>query len=158
MQEKPDLNKMLLPELREYAASLNIKGISTMRKPELLHAIENHFSKEKTIVPEIVSESPVQTEVSFIVEETLQNNTVVENDDRPMKRKRLENHPKQENDSKTEPEKIQTEVTTVSSETTVNTDAPAIDNANGPKENFPAHNKFRKDFKNNDFTFKKKKP
>ncbi len=65
MQEKSDLNKMLLPELREYAASLNIKGISTMRKPELLRAIENHFSSKKTDVPEIVSESPVQTNIPF---------------------------------------------------------------------------------------------
>ncbi len=157
MQEKSDLNKMLLPELREYAASLNIKGISTMRKPELLRAIENHFSSKKTDVPEIVSESPVQTNIPFVVEENSPTSEV-ENNDRQMKRKRIENQPKQENEIKAEPEKIQSDVTPAAPEIVAKTDAPANDNNKGQKENFPAHNKFRKDFKNNDFTFKKKKP
>lgn len=159
MQEKPDLNKMLLPELREYAASLNIKGISTMRKPELLRFINEtlagskHVEEKTAFAPEIVSPDP------FIIEE---KPAPIENirEERQSKRSRIEI----KNDlvipppipEETKP--VIPIVTTEASEQ-ISVESPSSETNTQPDDNFTAHNKFRKDFKNGgDFTFKKKKP
>ncbi|HBG70237.1 MAG: transcription termination factor Rho [Bacteroidetes bacterium GWF2_43_63] len=159
MQEKPDLNKMLLPDLREYATSLNIKGISTIRKPELLRLINEALSgktpKEEKFIPqpEIVAADP------FIVEEKIES-TEIDNQEPQIKRKRIDTVV---DDVLAPPVKEDTSpvIPPVVSETPVheNPVQPASEDNNQSGENFPAHNKFRKDFKNGgDFSFKKKKP
>ena len=87
MQEKPDLNKMLLPELREYAATLNIKGISTMRKPELLRQINEKLSgiipteeKSSSVVELFSNDAIISDEKPF----------VSDNHETEQKRKRIE--------------------------------------------------------------------
>ncbi|PLW92774.1 MAG: transcription termination factor Rho [Marinilabiliales bacterium] len=46
MQDAKDLSKMLLPDLKKLAASLGIKGVSTMRKPEIISLIKEKQPKE----------------------------------------------------------------------------------------------------------------
>ena len=159
MQENPDLNKMLLPDLREYAASLNIKGISTMRKPELLRLINETLSGKKPAeekhspVPEIFPGDAIIADEKPLVSD-------VEKHENNLKRKRIE---QVEISEPTPPiqEVVSPVVPEIISETpvTVNPVQPATEANKQQDGNFPAHNKFRKDFKNGgDFTFKKKKP
>ena len=159
MQEKPDLNKMLLPDLREYAASLNIKGISTMRKPELLRLINETLSGKKPAeekhspVPEIFPGDAIIADEKPLVSD-------VEKHENNLKRKRIE---QVEISEPTPPvqEVVSPVVPEIISETpvTVNPVQPTTEANKQQDGNFPAHNKFRKDFKNGgDFTFKKKKP
>jgi len=159
MQEKPDLNKMLLPDLREYAASLNIKGISTMRKPELLRLINETLSGKKT-----AEEKPSPAPEIFPVDTVLSNEkpivSDVENQENNFKRKRNDHAEKSESGSPIQ-EVVNPVVPEIIPETpaVVNPVQPAPEANNQQDGNFPAHNKFRKDFKSGgDFSFKKKKP
>ena len=45
---RSDLNRMLMPELKELAHSLGISGVSGMRKPDLLAAIRNRQSEGRS--------------------------------------------------------------------------------------------------------------
>ncbi|HPB02169.1 MAG: transcription termination factor Rho [Bacteroidales bacterium] len=153
MQEKPDLNKMLLPELREYAATLNIKGISTMRKPELLRQINEKLSgiipteeKSSSVVELFSNDAIISDEKPF----------VSDNHETEQKRKRIEQSEKQE--SVVPPAiVINPVISEKSDEDSSLKPAPEADKQQDGT--FPVHNKFRKDFKNGgDFTFKKKKP
>lgn len=159
MQEKPDLNKMLLPDLREYAASLNIKGISTMRKPELLRLINETLSGKKT-----AEEKPSPAPEIFPVDTVISNEkpivSDVENQENNFKRKRNDHAEKNESGSPIQ-EVVNPVVPEIIPETPaiVNPVQPAPEANTQQDGNFPAHNKFRKDFKSGgDFSFKKKKP
>ncbi|MBN2730294.1 MAG: Rho termination factor N-terminal domain-containing protein, partial [Bacteroidales bacterium] len=46
MQDDKDLSKMLLPDLKNLATSLGIKGVSTLRKPQVIELIEEKRRKE----------------------------------------------------------------------------------------------------------------
>ncbi len=150
MQEKPDLSKMLLPELRDYAASLKIKGTSTMRKPDLMKAISEYFNANQ-VQPEPAKESPVPNKV---------NNG--NSDAHKKQRRRIE----AENKKPADPTPVEIpavqetkpapEITPVAEPVKPPVEQGQV-NQNQQQEKAPIPNKFRRDFGNNDFSFKKKK-
>lgn len=161
MQEKPDLNKMLLPDLREYAASLNIKGISTLRKPDLLRLINEKLSGGDSSGKKIQLSPEPEVKDNFIIEETSEKESPDNNNDRNSRRKKIEH---QENASENDVpsvdlKKPETPPVIPVPQEQKSPVQPAPEASKQQGDNFPAHNKFRKDFKNgSDFTFKKKKP
>ncbi len=48
MQDEKELSKMLLPDLKKMAASLGIKGVSTLRKPQVIKLIQEKQNKKPT--------------------------------------------------------------------------------------------------------------
>lgn len=137
MQEKPDLSKMLLPELRAFATKMNLKGFSTMRKPEIIELIEAAFDelKPKDYTPSVKVES-----------EENQN----------KKRRRVVAEKVYTGNGKVKPEDTAAVVLEEKPEVVVRTESVSTEDKNEERNEPPISNKFKKDFGKNDFTFKKK--
>ena len=130
-----------------------------MRKPELLRLISETLSGTK---PAEVKSSPAPE--IFPADTIISDEKVVVADDKSQennhKRKRVEHSEKGESNSPVQ-EIVSSVVPEIVPETpaTVNPVQPAPEANKQQDGNFPAHNKFRKDFKSGgDFSFKKKKP
>ncbi len=158
MQEKPDLKKMLLPELREFAASLNINDISSMRKSDLLNAINEVLSTSQTVN----NKSVTTTETISVENHPPKNDVKVDKADTStrIKRKRIEKVAIDEN------EELKNNINEPSLNTAISgsdvetpAEKPVVNETKTQESSFISHNRFRKDYKNGqDFIFKKKKP
>lgn len=153
MQEKLNLEKMLLPELRKYASTLKIKNASSLRKTDLLQEIKNVLSKQ----------SVVDTPAKKVVEEKEAISDYVvdnkENSEKQVKRKRIHNNKANLYNNANaevavkEPEQqLIVEKAASEENTLLNTEVKP------PQSEQIIKNKSQKEYNGKDFTFKKKKP
>ncbi len=165
MQEKPDLSKMLLPELRDFATKMNLKGFSTMRKPEIIVLIESAYEelKPKDYTPTVYKES------ISIVEES--------NDSQNRKRRRVVAEKVYNGNGKIVPEVQAIDIPEEKQQKVValpvdkkpkvvevvdekpfivEDDSTTTELKPDERSEQPIHSKFKKDFGKNDFSFKKK--
>lgn len=165
MQEKPDLSKMLLPELRAFATKMNLKGFSTMRKPEIIELIEAAYEelKPKDYTPSIVKESNSIIEEQGESQNRKRRRVVAEKvytgNGKVLPEEQLVNvvEEKQQKVVAEPVEKTSKVVEVVDKKPFIVEDDPiSVETKPEERGEQPIPNKFKKDFGKNEFTFKKK--